>query len=65
MNDIELTSREKQVLSLLMQGLSNKDIGAKMFIEDVSVKYHLTILYRKYNVRSRSQLICKLYQKGE
>jgi len=48
-----LTPREREVLGLLRQGLSNKQIGAALYISDVTVKVHLRHIYEKLGVRSR------------
>jgi DNA-binding NarL/FixJ family response regulator len=45
------------VLKLLLEGLSNKEIAAHLGIAEVTVKAHLTRLYRRYGVRTRLQLL--------
>jgi DNA-binding NarL/FixJ family response regulator len=57
----ELTPSEHQVASLVVQGLSNRDIAQRMFLSVKSVEAHLTRIYRKLDVRSRFQLM-QLYQ---
>ncbi|HVW10557.1 MAG TPA: LuxR C-terminal-related transcriptional regulator [Bryobacteraceae bacterium] len=52
-----LTSRELEVLRLLVQGLANKEIAARMEISESAVKNTLQQLFTKTNVRSRSQLV--------
>ncbi len=52
-----LTSRETEVLSLVMEGLSTSEIADKIFLSHQGVKAHLTALFRKFNVRNRPQLI--------
>ena len=54
-----LTSRETEVLSLVMEGLSTSEIADKIFLSHQGVKAHLTSLFRKFNVRNRPQLILK------
>jgi DNA-binding NarL/FixJ family response regulator len=49
--------RELQVLSFITQGLSNKEIGAKLDLTESSVKAMLQKLFAKTSVRSRSQLV--------
>jgi two-component system nitrate/nitrite response regulator NarL len=51
----ELSLRQKQVLSLLRQGLSNKQIGVRLGLSDKTVKYHVTHLLQKLQVRNRLQ----------
>jgi len=52
-----LNPREVEVLRLVCQGLSNKEIAAKMNISDSGVKNTLQQLFGKTEVRSRSQLV--------
>lgn len=55
--DSELTEREKEVLLCLVEGLSNKEIADKLFISDKTVKIHVSKIYKKLNVKSRSQAV--------
>ncbi len=55
----ELNSREKEVCALVVQGLSNQEIGKKLFITEKTVKFHLTNIYEKLELKSRAQLIIK------
>ncbi len=49
-----LTEREKEVLSLLSQGLSNKDIAKKLFLSEKTVKNHLNSIFKKIEVTDRT-----------
>lgn len=53
----DLTSRELDVLKHVVQGLTNKEIGVKLFITEKTVKYHMTAILKKKGVKSRHQLI--------
>lgn len=55
--DNSLTSREMEVLLKLVEGLSNKEIANRLFISDKTVKIHVSNIYRKLDVKSRSQAI--------
>lgn len=55
--DNALTPREKEVLLGLVEGLSNKEIANRLFISDKTVKIHVSNIYRKLDVKSRSQAI--------
>jgi PAS domain S-box-containing protein len=52
-----LSSRETEVLKLLVQGLTNKEIGARMEISESAVKNTMQQLFGKTGVRTRSQLV--------
>lgn len=52
-----LSSRENQVLALIMRGLPTKDIAEQLFLSHQGVKAHLTNLFRKFGVKNRAQLI--------
>jgi len=56
-NEYELTEREKEVLTCLVEGLSNKEIAEKLFISDKTVKIHVSKIFKKLGVKSRSQVI--------
>jgi LuxR family maltose regulon positive regulatory protein len=50
-----LTSREREVLDLVSQGMTNKQIGKALFIEEVTVKAHMRSVCRKLGVRTRTE----------
>ena len=50
-----LTPREYEVLTLVADGRSNREIGAALFISDRTVARHLTNIYNKIDVTSRTQ----------
>jgi ATP/maltotriose-dependent transcriptional regulator MalT len=52
----ELTAQEAQVVRLVREGLSNQDIGARLFISPRTVKYHLRKVFIKLDITSRTQL---------
>ncbi len=51
-----LSERETQVVSLVTQGLSNKEIGARLFVCEYTIKDHLKNIMRKLGVSSRSAI---------
>lgn len=53
--DGKLSKRQKQLLILLDKGLSNRDIADNLQISEHTVKVHLWRLFRRLNVKSRSQ----------
>ncbi|MFN7251422.1 MAG: response regulator [Anaerobacillus sp.] len=60
--ETELTEREKEVLTCLVQGLSNKEIAKNLFISDKTVKIHVSKIFKKINVKSRSQAVIHAIQ---
>jgi DNA-binding NarL/FixJ family response regulator len=54
-NALPLTRREVEVLGLLAQGLSNKEIAGVMWLSDRTVERHITSVYRKIGVARRSE----------
>ncbi|MGI6168806.1 MAG: response regulator transcription factor [Christensenellales bacterium] len=61
MEKIGLTNRERQVVDFIIRGISNQEISEKMFISINTVKIHVSNIFRKAGVRSRTELIDKLY----
>lgn len=52
-----LSNREGEISYLTSVGLSNKEIALQLFLTEKTVKFHLTNIYKKMNVKSRAQLI--------
>ncbi|MEM9265382.1 MAG: response regulator transcription factor [Cyanobacteria bacterium P01_F01_bin.13] len=61
---IRLTEREQQVLHWLVQGASNERIAKELYITVATVKAHLTAIFEKLKVRSRTQAIVKAIRLG-
>lgn len=53
----ELTARQREVLALLKQGLPNKQIAARMGIQEVTVKLHLSQVFRKLGAGNRTEAV--------
>ncbi|NWG26912.1 MAG: response regulator transcription factor [Ignavibacteriaceae bacterium] len=58
-NGYDLSEREKEILSLLIEGLSKKQIAEKIFLSHHTVDSHLRNIYAKLEVHSRSSAIGK------
>ena len=52
-----ITSREKEIIELLLKGYSNQQIGKSLFISAKTVKNHIYSIYRKTQVQNRMQLV--------
>jgi DNA-binding CsgD family transcriptional regulator len=55
-----VTGREKEILLLMVQGITNKDIGVKLCISEFTVKTHIQNIYKKLAVNNRVQLMNSL-----
>jgi DNA-binding NarL/FixJ family response regulator len=60
----ELTARERDVLRLITNGLSNAEIGRELFISETTVKTHVTRVLQKLNLRDRAQAIVLAHETG-
>ncbi|HEY1960550.1 MAG TPA: response regulator transcription factor [Polyangiaceae bacterium] len=60
----ELTAREQEVLQQLSQGISNKEIAAKMHISDHTVKFHVNAILSKLGVTSRTEAVVQAARRG-
>ncbi|TVR94289.1 MAG: DNA-binding response regulator, partial [Spirochaetaceae bacterium] len=60
----ELSEREKEVLQLAGEGLSNDDIGQKLFISSGTVKWHLSNIFGKLGVSKRTRAIAVAREVG-
>ncbi len=56
-NQKGLSNREAEVAELVTKGLSNKEVANQLFVTEKTVKFHLTNIYKKMNLKSRAQLI--------
>lgn len=60
LDDCKLSGREKEVLELLGQGYSNQEIADRLYVSLNTVKTHLTRIYGKLGVNSRTQAMKKV-----
>ncbi|HSW35136.1 MAG TPA: helix-turn-helix transcriptional regulator [Candidatus Limnocylindrales bacterium] len=52
-----MTTREKEIFELLLQGYANKIIADRLFISDNTLKSHLKKIYRKFGVLNKNELL--------
>lgn len=60
MKSDSLTNREKEIIQLIGEGLDNKQIAKKIYIEECTVKKHVSNILKKLNLRSRKDIIIYL-----
>jgi NarL family two-component system response regulator LiaR len=58
----DLNEREREVLALLAQGLSNKEIAERLFLSLATVKYHVRLLLSKLGASSRAEAVALAWQ---
>jgi len=59
-----LTEREREVLVLVAEGLSNDEIAARLFLSPLTAKTHVSRIMTKLNARDRAQLVVMAYETG-
>ena len=59
-----LTRRENEVLVLLAEGLSNKEIAAKLSISEHTAKFHVTAVMDKVDARNRADAVAIILREG-
>ena len=64
MSSPELTARELEVLGLLVDGNSNKEIAAALGIGEGTVRIHCNNLFHKLNVNDRTQAVTVALRRG-
>jgi DNA-binding NarL/FixJ family response regulator len=60
----ELTPREREVLTLVGQGLSNTEIAERLVLSPLTAKTHVARLFMKLGARDRAQLVVLAYETG-
>jgi DNA-binding NarL/FixJ family response regulator len=60
----ELTAREREILTAVARGLSNKAISQELWVTEQTVKFHLTNVYRKLGVPSRTAAVRYAHEHG-
>jgi DNA-binding NarL/FixJ family response regulator len=62
--EAELSKRELTILQALQSGRSNKQIAGELFLAEQTVKFHLTNIYRKLGVNSRTEAVRYAFEHG-
>lgn len=64
MPDSDLSAREREVLSLLVKGKSNREIADELCIKEATVKSHVGVILMRLNVNDRTQAVLIALQRG-
>jgi len=57
-----LTARQRDVATLVAEGLSNEEVASRLFLSPATVKSHLTAVMRRLNIRTRTQLAILIHR---
>ncbi len=60
----QLTAREREVIQLLARGLSNRDIGVRLYISETTAKFHVGNILRKLGVSRRAEAVYEASKMG-
>jgi DNA-binding CsgD family transcriptional regulator len=60
----QLTERERDVLELVAQGLTNREVARRLFISPLTVRKHLEHVYEKLGVRTRAGAVAAAFRAG-
>lgn len=60
----DLSQRELQILRLVAEGCSNKDLSRKLFVTENTIETHLRRIYAKLGTRNRTQAVARAREKG-
>lgn len=61
----DLSSREKEIIPLLAEGMRYKDIAARLHVSTETIRTHVRNIYRKLEVSSRTEALNKVYGRRE
>lgn len=64
LRELGITNREQEILNLIAEGLSNREIGERLFVSENTVKTHSSRLFEKMQVNRRVQAVQKARELG-
>ena len=59
-----ITPQEREIVKLVVEGLSNKEIAARLHLADTTVRHHLTKIFDKLGVSNRQKLLIHAHRQG-
>ncbi len=59
-----LTPREEEILRLVAEGKTNREVGSELFISDATVKFHMTNILSKLHLQNRAQVVAFAHRHG-
>ncbi len=58
---VDLTKSEREIALKILDGKSNKEIADSLFVEEKTIKFHITGIYSKTHTKTRSEFISKFF----
>lgn len=58
----KLSNKESQIVELVVEGFKNREIASRLFLSEQTIKSHLGRIFRKMQVRNRSQLVSMIFK---
>ena len=58
----KLSNKESQIVELVVEGFKNKEIASRLFLSEQTIKSHLGRIFRKMQVKNRSQLVSMIFK---
>ena len=55
----QLTDREREILRLLFEGLTNREMGARLHLSPLTIRNYVSQLLQKFEARNRTQLLAR------
>jgi DNA-binding NarL/FixJ family response regulator len=62
--DNQLTDREREVLNLMVRGMRNPEIAAELVVTLSTVKFHISMIFKKLEVTTRTEAVVKALENG-
>jgi two-component system NarL family response regulator len=61
----DLTVRQREILEMVVEGLSYKEIGAELHLSENTIKYHMREIFQRLHVRNREQVVTHTLRTGK